>query len=85
MTELAEDQQATFVANENYWGGRPKLDGVEIVYQGESAVALEAYRAGDLDIMQVDPQQIPEIQADTELASQMVRTRPRRRTVSAST
>jgi len=72
LTELAEEQQATFVANENYWGGRAKLDGVEIVYQGESAVALEAYRAGDLDIMQVDPQQIPEIQADTELASQMV-------------
>jgi ABC-type oligopeptide transport system substrate-binding subunit len=72
MTDLAEEQQATFVANENYWGGRAKLDGIEIVYQGESAVALEAYRSGDLDIMQVDPQQIPEIQADTELASQMV-------------
>lgn len=72
LTELAEEQQATFVANENYWGGRAKLDGIEIVYQGESAVALEAYRAGDLDIMQVDPQQIPEIQADTALASQLV-------------
>ena len=43
MTEYAEEQQVSFVANENYWGGRPKLDGIEIVYQGESAVALEAY------------------------------------------
>jgi oligopeptide transport system substrate-binding protein len=72
MTEYAEEQQVSFVANENYWGGRAKLDGVEIVYQGESAVALEAYRTGDLDIFQVDPQQIPEIQGDSELASQMV-------------
>ena len=70
LTELVEGQQATYVANEHYWAGRPKLDGIEYVYQGESAVALEAYRAGDLDIMQVDPQQIPEIQGDSELASQ---------------
>jgi oligopeptide transport system substrate-binding protein len=72
MTEYAEEQQVTFVANENYWGGRPLLDGIEVVYQGESAVALEAYRAGDLDIMDVDPQQIPELMADPELAAQMV-------------
>jgi oligopeptide transport system substrate-binding protein len=70
ITDLVEQQQATFVANENYWAGRPALDGIEFVYQPESAVALEAYRAGDLDIMQVDPQQIPEVQADGELASQ---------------
>jgi len=72
MTEYVEEQQVTLVANENYWAGRPLLDGIEIVYQGESAVALEAYRAGDLDIMDVDPQQIPEIQADSELAAQVV-------------
>jgi oligopeptide transport system substrate-binding protein len=72
MTEYAEEQQVTFVANQNYWAGPPKLGGVEIVYQGETAVALEAYRAGDLDIVQVDPQQIPEIQADSELSQQLV-------------
>jgi oligopeptide transport system substrate-binding protein len=72
MTDYAEDQQVSFVANENYWGGRAKLDGIDIVFQGESAVALEAYRAGDLDIVQVDPQQIPEIQADPELNAQLV-------------
>jgi oligopeptide transport system substrate-binding protein len=72
MTQFEENQLIGFKANENYWGGRPKLDGVEIVYQGEFAVALEAYRAGDIDIVQVDPQQIPEIQADPELSGQMV-------------
>jgi oligopeptide transport system substrate-binding protein len=72
MTEYAEEQQVTFAANENYWAGRPKLDGIEVVYQGETAVALEAYRAGDLDIVDVDPQQIPEIMADPELSQQMV-------------
>ncbi len=67
-----ENQRVSFVANENYWGGRAKLDGMEYIYQGDSAVALEAYRNGDLDIMQVDSQQIPEIQADTDLGAQML-------------
>ena len=41
-------------ANENYWQGRPAADGIEYVYQGESAIAIEAFRAGDLDIVDVD-------------------------------
>ncbi|MDQ2683148.1 MAG: peptide ABC transporter substrate-binding protein [Chloroflexota bacterium] len=64
------EQLVGFVANENYWGGRPLLDGIEYIYQGDSAVALEAYRNGDIDIMQADPVQIPEIQADPELAAE---------------
>ncbi len=68
ITGIEEGQLITFEANENYWDGPPLLDGVEYVYQGESAVALEAYRAGDLDIVQLDPSQIPEIQNDPELS-----------------
>lgn len=64
-----DDQLVAFEANENYWGGRPKLDGIEYVYQGESAVALEAYRAGDLDIVQLDPSQLPTVQDDPDLVS----------------
>jgi len=67
-----ENQRVAFVANENYWGGRAKLDGMEYIYQGESSVALEAYKNGDLDIMQVDSVQIPEVQADSTLSSQLL-------------
>jgi oligopeptide transport system substrate-binding protein len=67
-----ENQRVSFVANEHYWAGRAKLDGMEYIYQGESSVALEAYKNGDLDIMQVDSVQIPEIQADAELAPQLL-------------
>lgn len=72
MTEYVDEQLISFVANENYWAGRPNLDGLEYIYQGDSAVALEAYRAGDMDMMQVDPVQIPEIEADPDLSTQMV-------------
>jgi oligopeptide transport system substrate-binding protein len=68
ITEIAEDQQWVFAANENYWQGLPKLDGIEYRYVEDAAVALEAYRAGDLDIVQLEPPQIPEVQADPELS-----------------
>ena len=64
--------QIEFKANENYWAGRPKLDGITYVYQGESAIAIEAFRAGDLDIVDVDAAQIPAVKADTSLAADIV-------------
>lgn len=68
LSSIAEDQEWTFEANENYWQGRPKLDGIDYVYIEDAAVALEAYRAGDLDIVSLEPPQIPEVQADPVLA-----------------
>lgn len=72
MSQYVEEQLIGFTANESYWGGRPLLDGIEYVYQGETSVALEAYRAGDLDIVQVDPQQLPAIQADPVQSAELV-------------
>src|SRR5215204_2045966 len=72
VTSIAEDQEWTFAANDNYWQGRPKLDGIEYIYVDDSAVALEAYRAGDLDIVNLQAIQIPEVQADPELSKAFV-------------
>lgn len=70
ITEIEEEQRISFEANESYWQGRPNLDGVEYQYVEDAAVALEAYRAGDLDIVQLEPPQIPEVQDDPELSEQ---------------
>jgi oligopeptide transport system substrate-binding protein len=72
VTGIDENQRWTFEANENYWQGRPKLDGIEYVYIDDAAVALEAYRAGDLDITRVRTPQIPEVTTDPELSEQLV-------------
>ena len=72
VSSVAEDQEWTFEANDNYWQGRPKLDGIDYVYVDDAAVALEAYRSGDLDIVSLEPPQIPEVQADPVLAEEMV-------------
>jgi len=72
VTGIEEDQQITFEANDTYWQGRPKLDGIEYRYVEDAAVALEAYRSGDLDIVQLEPPQIPEVQDDPELSKAYV-------------
>jgi oligopeptide transport system substrate-binding protein len=72
LTQYNEGQLATFKANENYWEGRPKLDGIEYVYQGDTAIAQEAYRAGQLDIIQPDPSQITAIREDPQLKEQLL-------------
>lgn len=72
MVEVVEEQRIRFVANANYWEGRPKLDAVEIIYQKESSVALEAYRAGQIDMFSPDPSQLPATKNDPELFKQLV-------------
>jgi oligopeptide transport system substrate-binding protein len=72
VTGIDEDQRWTFEANDNYWQGRPLLDGIEFVYIEDATVALEAYRTGDLDMATIEAPQIPEVQADQELSEQFV-------------
>jgi oligopeptide transport system substrate-binding protein len=72
VTRIEQDQLITFAANENYWQGRPVLDGIELVYVADPAVALEAYNAGDLDIVNPDPAQFPAIRADAALGDQLI-------------
>jgi len=68
IVEIEEDQLIAFEANENYWQGRPASDRIEYVYITDAAVALQAYRSGDLDIAQIEPPQIPEVTADAEIS-----------------
>jgi len=72
ITRIERDQLIVFAANDRYWAGRPELDGIELVYVSDPAIALEAYRAGDLDIVQPDPAQYPTIEADPVLAGEFL-------------
>ena len=40
-----------YKANENYWAGKPKLDGVQIKYIDDLGVALQAYKSGEVDVI----------------------------------
>lgn len=74
MRSVDEEQLIVFDANTNYWEGKPKLDGIEFVYQKSTDVALQAYRAGDLDIVQFSqsPSSIPAVKEDAVLGKELV-------------
>jgi len=59
-----------FKANPNYWGGKPKLDGVEYRYIEDLAVALQAYKNNEVDVMIPDPNDVPTIKTDPVLGKE---------------
>jgi oligopeptide transport system substrate-binding protein len=73
ITRMVPDQLVVFTANAHYWGGRPALDRLEYVYVADNAVALQAYQAGDLDIVSVDEGSLPAIERDAGLRPALTR------------
>ncbi len=59
-----------YKANANYWGGKPKLDGVQFKYIDDLAVALQAYKSNEIDVMTPDPNDVPTIKADGTLGKE---------------
>ena len=45
-------QRAELIRNNNYWGGKPPLDGVVITFYSDPAPMVLALRAGQLDVVQ---------------------------------
>ena len=41
----------TLVANDQYWGGAPAIQNIELVYQPDAAIALVEAKRGDFDII----------------------------------
>jgi peptide/nickel transport system substrate-binding protein len=58
LKEWQRDSHATFVANENYFKGRPRLDSYTIRIVGTQAVAFQALRTGEVDVADFDPADI---------------------------
>lgn len=59
-------------ANENYWAGRPKLDAVRLLFIGDLAVALQAYKNNEIDIIGPDPNDVPTIKSDPVLSKEYI-------------
>jgi len=59
-----------YKANENYWGGRPKLDGVQFKYIDDLAVALQAYKSGEVDVFTPDPNDVPTLKDDPAIGKE---------------
>jgi len=74
LEEYAVDQSARFVANDEYWGGAPALDGIELVFFDDDQSQLDAFRSGALDfIIKVPDDLVPALQ---QVPNATVLTRP---------
>ncbi|HEY7065967.1 MAG TPA: ABC transporter substrate-binding protein [Chloroflexota bacterium] len=58
LKEWQRDSHATFVANDYYFKGRPKLDSYTIQIVGTQAVAFQKLRTGEVDIAEFEPADI---------------------------
>jgi oligopeptide transport system substrate-binding protein len=60
-----------FTPNENYWGDKAKTD-IEYSYITDTAVAFEAYKNNEFDIIAPGAEDLPVIQADPTLSKEFL-------------
>lgn len=73
ITVLEEGKRIILEANPNYWGGRPKIDRIEFIYQNDNQVLFEAFKKGELDVISVLPDWLQEISGSTALQTDLLR------------
>ncbi|MCW5943710.1 MAG: peptide ABC transporter substrate-binding protein [Fimbriimonadaceae bacterium] len=65
------DQLLTLVANSGYWGGAPKIEGIERPIIKDGATRVNKYKAGELDWVGPERQEIPAFQRDPKFKDQL--------------
>ena len=74
LSRFAANDQITVVPNPHYWGTRPTLTSIEFDVINDGATALNEYRNGQIDVMQVQPAQASTVSGDRTLANNLVKT-----------
>ncbi|MCL0069394.1 glutathione ABC transporter substrate-binding protein [Dehalococcoidia bacterium] len=68
MYEWVRGEHITLVANDEYWGGRPRLDKIVWEIIPEDATRVMRLEAGDVHhIYRVPPMDVPRLEADPEI------------------
>lgn len=67
-----ENPHVSVVANERYWGGRPKLDGITLMVMDFNA-ALAAYQRGELEATWPPFDDLARLEADPQFSRHLVR------------
>jgi ABC-type oligopeptide transport system substrate-binding subunit len=65
------EQVFTLVANKNYHGGAPAIEKIERPVLADSATRIAKYRAGELDLIQLERQDIAAIEGDEKFKSHL--------------
>jgi oligopeptide transport system substrate-binding protein len=69
LKSLGPSVRGYFVPNENYWAGVGKVD-IEYSYVTDSAVAFQAYKNDEFDMITLVPEDLATVKADPELSKE---------------
>lgn len=70
---IEEGKRIILEANPYYWGGRPKLDRIELHYDADTKKLFEAFTRGDLELVAVAPEWLDTIEATPNLKASLLR------------
>jgi oligopeptide transport system substrate-binding protein len=71
VSEVHSDQQVTLKANPNYYGGAPKIAGIERPIVGDAATRLAMFKGGQIDLVQLERQDALSIRDDPQFKDQL--------------
>ena len=74
LTEIVRNEHMTASPSDHYWGGKPKLTSITFTVVNDGAAALEKYKNGELDEIDIQPAQAAGVAADSKLRKELMQT-----------
>lgn len=71
VAEIDPDQKIVLKANKDYWNGAPKIDGIERPIVKDASTALNMFKAGQVDLVSLQRQDLTGIQDDPKLKAEL--------------
>ena len=72
MVEWNRGVSISVVANDDYWGGRPKIDGIDYLVVQSADTVFAMYASGELDVADLQDSMFRQALRDPELSKQIV-------------
>jgi oligopeptide transport system substrate-binding protein len=74
VSDIVAGDHITVTRNPDYWGPKPTLTDITFVVVKDGAAAVEKFKSGGLDVIDVQPAQATAVTGDPQLAKRLVKT-----------
>jgi oligopeptide transport system substrate-binding protein len=71
VSQILPDQKIILTANKDYWNGAPKIDGIERPIVKDASTALNMFKAGQVDLVNLQRQDVAGLLQDPVLKSEL--------------
>jgi oligopeptide transport system substrate-binding protein len=73
VVEITADDHLSLAPNPHYWGPKPRLTSLTFEVVKDGAAALDKFKSGGADVMDVQPAQASSLTSDSQLAKLLVK------------